>query len=264
MDQATLDGCNAKVDRAEELLETLADEWRAFLDTNPWPSRIDDRTEPGWHRVCLDFTAPPPPRFAIVVGEVAHDLRSALDHLAWREAVECVGLQEAECHASVITFPLAKSPAAFKSAQTLKYVGDNARAVMERHQPYESTEDKGPLSLGLLHWFNRMDKHRTIHVAAIGAPNLFTMDALKITFTRGARLETVQPRLQLGQRLVGETEIARVRFAAGGPDPKVEVHRTPPLNPSFGEPPHPLQGIQITQTIMQVRDVITDFADLLP
>jgi hypothetical protein len=264
VDQATIDGCAAKADMADELLNLLAREWRAFLDTNPWPSWVDDRTEPGWHRIYFDFTAPPLPRFSVRVGEIAHDLRSALDHLAWREAVECVGLQQAERHASVITFPLANSPAAFKSANTLKYVGKDAWTVMERHQPYESPQYERPLSLGLLHWFNRLDKHRTIHVSAVGAPSLFTIDALKITFTHGACIEAVQPRLQLGQRLEGETEVARVRFVAGGPDPKAEVHRTPPLNPSFGEPPHPIRGIEITETIQQVRAVIADFANLIP
>ena len=264
MDQATIEGCKAKVDRAEELLEIGADQWRAYLKTNPWPSRIDDRTDPPWHRIYIDFTAPPPPRFAVLIGEIAHDLRSALDHLAWREAVECVGLQDAERNASVITFPLAKSPAAFKGAQALQYIGKDARTIMERYQPYESGKEKRPLSLGLLHWFNRMDKHRTIQVTAVGAPSIITMKALKITFTHGARIEAVDPRLTPGQRLIGETEIVRIRFVAGGPDPKVEVHGTPPITPAFGHPPHPLRGMTITQTITQVREVIADFANLLP
>jgi len=264
VDQATIDGCIAKVDRAEELLKALADEWRTFLDTNPWPSRVDDRTDPPWHSIYIDFTAPPPPRFSIMAGEVAHDLRSALDHLAWREAVECIGLEEAEGNAGVIAFPLAKDPSDFKSLQTPKYVGKDARAIMRRHQPYVGTQEQRPLGLGLLHWFNRLDKHRAVHVTAVGAPRLFMMDSLKITYTHGARIEAVEPRLQMGQRLVGETEVVRVRFTAGGPDPKVEMHRTPPLNPSFGEPPDPLGRATVVETIEQVRAVITDFADLLP
>jgi hypothetical protein len=90
------------------------------------------------------------------------------------------------------------------------------------------------------------------------------MDALKITHTHEARILAVEPRLQPGQRLIGEAEIVRVRFAPGGPDPKVQVHRTPPVGPSFGEPPDPFRGIEITQTITEVRAVIADFADLLP
>ena len=207
----------AKVDRAEIRLDELADEWRAFLDTNPWPSWVDDRTEPGWHSVYFDFSTPPPPRFSVVVGEIAHDLRSALDHLAWREAVECVGLQQAESDAAIITFPVAKNASDFKSANTLKYVGENARAVMQRHQPYQRVHRKEPPALGLLHWFNRMDKHRTVQVTAVGAPSIFTMGQIK-AFTRGAKIA-----------------------AAGGPDPKVEVHRTPPLSPSFGDPPPDLR-----------------------
>ncbi len=249
---------------AEELLNLLAREWSAFLKTNPWPSRVDDRTDPPWYRVYLDFTAPPPPRFAIRVGEIAHDLRSALDHLMWREAVEHVGLQQAEANAAVIAFPLSKSPAAFKSAKALKYIGKDACAIAERYQPYESAQQNRPLSLGLLRWFNNMDKHRTIQVTAVGAPSFFTLKQLYITFANGARITAVQPCLEPGQLLVGDTEVVRVQFAPGGPEPKVEMHRTPPLNPSFGHPPKPLRGVEISHTISKVREVIAGFADLIP
>ena len=96
MDQATIEGCYANADRAEQVLKGLTEEWRVYIESNPWPSRVDDRTDPPWHCIYIDFTAPPPPRFAVIVGEIAHDLRSALDHLAWREAVERIGLQQAE------------------------------------------------------------------------------------------------------------------------------------------------------------------------
>lgn len=264
MDWATVEGCHAKVNRAEKLLDGGAVEWRAFLNTNPWPHWIDDRTEPGWHRIYFDFSTPLPQRFAVIIGEIAHDLRSALDHLAWREAVECVGLEKAESNAPVITFPLAQRSADFKSAKALRYVGKDARTVMERHQPYKRGKGKGPKSLGLLHWFNRMDKHRTLQAAMIGAPNFFTLAHLGITFAPNARVMAVEPRIRRGRSLEGKTEVVRLRFAANSPDPQVKVNRTPPLTPGFGKPPRPLRGLTITQTIAQVREVIADFADLIP
>ncbi len=205
MDWATVEGCHAKVNRAEKLLDGGAVEWRAFLNTNPWPHWIDDRTEPGWHRIYFDFSTPLPQRFAVIIGEIAHDLRSALDHLAWREAVECVGLEKAESNAPVITFPLAQRSADFKSAKALRYVGKDARTVMERHQPYKRGKGKGPKSLGLLHWFNRMDKHRTLQAAMIGAPNFFTLAHLGITFAPNARVMAVEPRIRRGRSLEGKT-----------------------------------------------------------
>jgi hypothetical protein len=82
VDQATLDGCLAKVDRAEGLTRTPASEWNAFLDTEPWPSRIEHDADTGWYSVYFDLTLPLPPVLGIIVGELAHDLLSALDHLA--------------------------------------------------------------------------------------------------------------------------------------------------------------------------------------
>jgi hypothetical protein len=264
VDQATIDGCIAKVDRAYEVLNLLADKWGVFLDMNPWPSWVEHDVETGWHRIYFDFSQPPLPLFSVMVGEMAHDLRSALDHLVWREAVECVGLKKAERNAPVITFPFAKGSAEFKTAPALKYVGADARAILERHQPYKRGKGQGPKSLALLHWFNRMDKHRTVQVTAVGAPTFFSWNHLQITFAKGARITGRQPCLIPGQRLTGHTEVARVRFAADGPEPNVRVQRTPPLNPSFGHPPRPLRGVEISHTITEVRGVITEFAQLLP
>jgi hypothetical protein len=92
VDQVTLDGCTAKVDRAEIHVQAFTDEWRIFRESNPYPSWVEIDKETGWHHVWFDFSTPAPQTLPVIVGEYAHDLRSALDHLAWREAVERIGL----------------------------------------------------------------------------------------------------------------------------------------------------------------------------
>ena len=159
---------------------------------------------------------------------------------------------------------MAKNASDFKSANALKYIGANARAVMQRHQPYQRVHRREPPALGLLHWFNRMDKHRAVQITAVGAPSIFTLDQLKITHSRGAKIIEVRPCLAAGQRLIGETEVVSIRFADSGPDPQVEMYGTPPLNPSFGHPPPDLRGIEISQSITQVREAIAAFANLIP
>ncbi|HEX3691745.1 MAG TPA: hypothetical protein VHU13_00230 [Solirubrobacteraceae bacterium] len=262
MNQTTLDGCRAKVDRAEKQLHVLTEEWRDFLKTNPYRFWIEAGAESSWYCVYFDYSTPTPPRFAVIAGEIAHNLRSALDHLAWREAVEWVGRECAEFNAYKITFPLTKTPADFKKAATLQYIREDTCAVMERHQPYNGRDDKGTKSLGLLNWFNRMDKHRSLQiVSTFLAPLLQPRDL--IGFSDTARLLDVSVKVKVGQMLKGKTEVACYRFAPG-PDPQMRVERTPLLGIGFPDVPQKFRGVQIADAVAQVRIVINDFANLLP
>jgi hypothetical protein len=266
VDEATLDGCIAKVRRAEKLLKSLADEWGAFLETHPYPHRVYADTEPGCYVVEFDFSIPTPPVLAVIAGEIAHDLRSALDHLVWREAVEHKGIDIAEANANRITFPLtAKCPADFETAETLEYVDADTRAILERHQPYKRRQEGGPKALAFLHWFNRMDKHRTVQPAVALAPKFFTMRQLLVSHSRSVGLREQIPLVGPGQRLKRRTKLVRLRFAPIGPDPKVRVQRTPPLSVSFGHGPRRFRGAEISQTITEVHGVIIEFtANLYP
>jgi hypothetical protein len=258
----TLEGCLAKVDRADALLKELADKWVAFLETDPYSHWIDDRTQPGWQRVYCDFSQPPWPYFGVIAGEIAHDLRSALDHFAWREAVEASGHVKAVKHERDITFPIRRSASSFKHAKVLGLVSKDAAALMERCQPYKRGKGIGPKSLGLLHWFNRLDKHHAIHVGAAASPRrlaprtFLDFDALW--------LRECVPCLRPGRELKGRAEVMRLRFDARAPDTQVHVKRAPQLNISFGEVPRQLRGIGMAETAKYVRLVVNDFGKLLP
>ena len=263
MDSHTLDGCKAKVDWAEEQLGVLAREWNDWLKTQPYPSEVKAGGDAGWHCVHFDFSTSTPPRFAVIAGGIAHDLRSALDHIAWREAVECVGHKKADRNASAIAFPLAKNSADFRRSQTLKYVGKDARAFMERQQPYHGGHSNGPEALGLLHWFNRIDKHRSLHVTLV-TPNAFQRPHTLIDWDHAARMIDRTWEIPIGATVEGKTKVACFRFAADGPDPHVRVKSTPNFTVGFGKVPDQFRGISIQNVMEQVRKVLADCADLIP
>ncbi|HEY5198486.1 MAG TPA: hypothetical protein VIJ51_15805 [Solirubrobacteraceae bacterium] len=262
MDQATIDRCIAKVDRADELMEELGSKWLAFLRSNPYPHWVDDGAEPGWKHVSIDFPECAPLWCGVVAGEIAHDLRSALDHIAWREAVEKLGDVKARSHERQIAFPLRATPASFKDAAVLPWVDPNAAALMERHQPYQPWQGVGPNPLGLLHEFNRLDKHHAIHVGVGVGPTMLSLHAF-IDWDRAVRLLDFEGRLQTGQALKGRTEVMRLRFAVDS-NPEVYVKRTPPLSISFGQFQSPPGGAGILETVECVRQVVADFRDLVP
>jgi hypothetical protein len=261
VDQATLDGCIAKVDRAEVQAQAFTDEWRIFRESNPYPSWVEVEAQTGWHHVWFDFSTPAPSSIPVMVGEFAHDLRSALDHLIWREAVERIGFAQADALGNGIKYPIAKRSTDFKSARPLKYISDDARAIIERHQPYKRGNSN---ALRLLHWFNREDKHRTVQVVSVSyltqlglPPDFIEYKGPVVPILDWNLLSPIPYR-----RLKGKTKVASLRFDAAGPDPQVRVKGTPYLNVAFRDIPRPLWGIQLEQTVEAVRAVIADFADL--
>lgn len=262
MDEATILGCFAKAKRAEVALEETAVEWRAWVESDPYPSRVESHGAE--HLIYYDFSVPAPPHFAVRIGEIAHDLRSALDHLAWREALEHLGREPTRDEAKEIAFPICERRRSFERSSVREYVSTDAWAAMERHQPFRDETPKRPHALALLHWINRMDKHRFLHSNEVV---IFRFNPLKyVTFGQGARLLAATPRREiLGRSSGGDTHVATIVFEDGGtPDPAVSVVGTPPFSPTFGHPPSHLGGLDMGDTVGTVRAVFEDFAALVP
>ena len=267
MDASTIAGCRAKVDRAEAAIDEGAREWTSWLDTNPYPTTVEvDRTA-GEHSLYFDFSATEVPlSFSARVGEIAHGLRSALDHLIWREAVELCGYKTADENRGKLYFPLLDSRTAFKYSKVKGFVSKDAWAVIERYQPYTRGKPKRSRVLALLHEIDRIDKHRSLHVGVALLPRFIQPWSL-IEWDEQA-IATAPPLIGIpgpkGKRLKRKTEIARYFFDPAGPDPKVRMKKTPPLNVSFGDIPRKLGGAGISETVREVREVIGDFAALMP
>lgn len=70
-----------KLERARELLDQLRGDIAAFVDERPFT--LSERTTDTALHYELQVLASPPERLSVIAGEIAHDLRSALDHLMW-------------------------------------------------------------------------------------------------------------------------------------------------------------------------------------
>jgi hypothetical protein len=135
---------------------------------------------------------------------------------------------------------------------------------MERHQPYKRTAGQRPKSLGLLHWFNRIDKHRTLQVASVLSLPELGFPPEFIDWNREQTLVLEFDPIKPYRRLKRETEVLALRFDPNGPDPHVRVKGTPAVAIGFRDVPRPLRGITLTETIQEVHRVVADFTQLLP
>jgi hypothetical protein len=218
---ADLYGVWAKYERAMEQLTSLHKEVLAFgKQTNPYAivSQEDKqrghyvfRLKPAWPTNLQD-------RWGAIIGEIVHDLRSALEQLVW-QLVLLNGGKTRKSH----TFPICdKEPSEgfavemrrkWKSNGRMCYgplcdISDDATTLIESCQPY-----KGPngVLLSQLHKLWNIDKHRTL------IPTILWGPAPEVKLTKAVLLS------QPPARFEGDTYVMEV-FVAVDNDAPLDVH----------------------------------------
>jgi hypothetical protein len=208
-----LDGVEAKIALARVHLEALhRAAGRLFAEQ---PIRIDllpDRQE-GWFLVRPDFVAEPPLSLGVGIGDVVHNLRSALDHLVWQ-----LSLVQTAKPSRQTQFPIADNASAFRDqCFRIAWLPPDQQAMIESVQPYNRG---GPASnLRLLRELSNADKHRVL------TPVLNVPSAVDVDF-EGDNCEVHDVQWLGGNRLRGGTDMARLRLSGQLADPHVRMRGT--------------------------------------
>jgi hypothetical protein len=159
----------------------------------------------------------PPPRWDILIGDFAHEIRSALDQLAWQLA-----LHNGKKNPTRDTkFPIATSAEAWDSKQTRKALTDihpTHRTIIERHQPYKRGQQTAAHPLAIAQNLSNADKHRVPVAVAAGVAEV-PMNVLEGV---EGLIATLQPEAQV---LRPGAELFGFCFPPG-PGPKVNVQLT--------------------------------------
>lgn len=248
-------GPRTKLDWAVEKLEALDLETQAFLETQPLRVLDEFDDESGCHVMRLRSFAGPKERgfrMGMMVGDVVHNARSALDHAAWLLACRSNPVEKLwePSTAWKISFPVTWDEERFKARRVLPFLHEDAIAVLEGLQPYQggNVED----CIGHLDRLWNIDKHRVIHTSTIN------VKTVGISFRPGAvnglrdiiehPPETTWS--ETPQRIEDGTEVARVRFheGLGPPFTEVKVEGQPTCEIAFGSgefmfPPIALRGL---------------------
>lgn len=82
---AALGGVFAKIRMADSQLKMLDRVWGKYLRSEPRPYDFIIHIDPqsGDHTIHAKIVNPPPANLSVIVGDILHNLRSGLDHLAW-------------------------------------------------------------------------------------------------------------------------------------------------------------------------------------
>jgi hypothetical protein len=153
----TLEDSWTKLARGKEHLAALSQTCGEYLDTGP-EITVEMYNDPDTGGVETRFLGEPSPptRIGAIVGDVVHNLRSALDVAAWQLAI-ANDEAAARKKRNQVSFPLADCAEEFKKPhRALKFFSEPARAVIERLQPYQPSME----ALGWLRALSNSDKHR--------------------------------------------------------------------------------------------------------
>jgi len=161
-------GALTKLDRARRLLRELDNCIRVFLASDPFPFAPRYNEQAGLHELYVLRVKPVPPDASAIVGDLLHNLRSALDHLAFQLVVkgtEGVGVPDGRKHPfRHVQFPIFDSADeyAMRKLKCTKGMKGEAVAAIDEVMPYKEGNER----LWQLHRLNNIDKHRLLLLVA--------------------------------------------------------------------------------------------------
>jgi len=216
-----LAGCAAKLERAEELHSQLEKEVNAYFKNHP--PRIEGEWRPTKKQYVLIARVPvdPPLRWGVLLGDWAHNLRSALDLLLWQLVLLRGGEPTRRTQ-----FPIFTNRARYRlwGRPMIDGVKRKDRGTLERMQPYRNGRLKFVHPLAFLAWISNLDKHREVHPPHLGLGGDWDGDLKDFSLNEDAgQIEKVTWGPGEGFRFYEGRELLRLRLSPRGAAPPVEA-----------------------------------------
>lgn len=250
-----LEGVALKLNRAEEHYETLRQGIEAFVESDYYET-VADIDYKGRLVARLKNVKDPPTKLSVLVGDCVHNLRSALDHLAYAlAAAHTVPLPERVARASA--FPIFRTGPLFRgqaggrgAAHKMQGMSRGARAAIQRLQPYHRRKRPYLYLLWMLEELWNVDKHRLVHV--MNAAQSKTSFQLEGTgFFALERIEVVP-------RPIKENAVIGRFYGEFGPPPTVQVKANIVPDILFDESSEArsVRGLPVLDILNEIRRII--------
>jgi hypothetical protein len=181
-----LSGPRAKIQRAYEHRDALEGEVDPVLNGERHQIQLRANLDPdtGYH--IFEVGALPGDwqvRIAVILGDIVHSLRSALDQLAWQLVINHTGRPRFVKEKTLIEFPIKYHSKALASTYTFSKVAPSDRAILDVPQPYNRTGNPKLQGLAIIRQLSNRDKHRVLSPILVST----------MTFTlKGTELEGCQ------------------------------------------------------------------------
>lgn len=250
--------------RGDEHFDALQNSMHEFFGREPYEIIGDSEPESGQHVMRIKLREWPPHEWSPVIGDIVHNTRSALDHLAW----QLVKRNRREPIVGKTQFPIFSIDPFDRNAYPTTKKWKRALSLWDRQtegmhprdiaflkdlQPYTREDDPAFHPLHRLREISNWDKHRELHFAAIA------LVGHRYWLKEGTRNARVIPlRIRARTRVSEEsTEVARFTVIPTGPDAHVNVHIEVFGEIAFGKG-SPLEGLGVQQTLHDIGFCVFD------
>ncbi len=146
-----------KIDRAKQHMVELRKEIKNFSDTHPY--KISTKRDPLTNHLIYYVARAEslPLQISLITGDIIHNLRSALDHLAYELFIVNLGNATNARH---IYFPIAENFELYKKnkIEMTKGITQKAKDLIDTVRPYKG----GSNTIWEIHRLDIIDKHRSI------------------------------------------------------------------------------------------------------
>lgn len=156
-------GVAAKLIRAAQLLNELEGMTIDFMVQKPYELEVTFNRSKMQYRVEVKVSQTPD-AYAVIFGEILHDIRSALDYTA-RLLVLSEGKKPIDDEPKKTAFPVFDRRRS-EAPNIVPGLSDDLRAVLDAVQPYNDPDPRQNL-LWRLQYLNNVDKHRLLNVTAL-------------------------------------------------------------------------------------------------
>lgn len=267
----SLDGFRLKLNRANAHLETLKAEIEPWFQQHPYGIVGNYQAGPP-EKYVFRFRVfdPPPAHWPLLIGEFAHQARSALDHLVWQ-----LVLLNNKKPTTRNQFPILLDGADWKGRHgTGRLLGVDQRHVerIEALQPYHRrTNPADPASifqamtdpLSVLSCLNNEDKHRVL-VPAIGSVRSLMFSKPK---SRDIARDGPSWPENFGEGVFGPlvdgAPLLHFDVKATGPNPEVQVEITEGIHIAIDQRVELADGTSLTRTRIDLKDELEAIVDRL-
>lgn len=172
-------GISEKLKRSDENIANLNSEIRIFFEASMYPVLPPSDSKEWQDAINYHRDLPIPKRFSVLSGEIIHQLRSCLDHIAWHFSSAQYRI-DAE---NAIEFPVLREKPVTKDENhrfERKIKGITKSSVLSLihgMQPYQRGSDAEDDPVCIVHDMDRFDKHRELAIVAACANVAVPMSA---------------------------------------------------------------------------------------
>jgi len=260
-----------KVDRAyKHLIDLQIAHNRFFMPPYPYEVIPEDDSQARERTFYLRVHKEIPFEFSALIGDIAHNLRCALDHLAWHLVQSSPVTLKAE--ERNIYFPIFEDASEYRKGKMRKIQGmtDAAIQAIDDIQPYGRLDKANPqagignLALYWLSAINIQDKHRLLIPAWLNAPGHSITKTQRAEFAKAleSAFGSKDAKVIGGSSIDFNTPLEDGSKLCTLPIAEVDDDMQFRFQIAFGDPPS-MRGKEVISTLKNmhriVKEIILDF-----